>query len=96
MGYPYYVLQFGPNYLDELKKRGTESHVYKDFQLIGLEIADILGDRKHKALYIKLAKEYGGSRLFKIAKAIQEKKDIKNRGAYFMKVFKESKTKSKE
>ena len=44
-------------YVAELKRRGKESHVYKKYQLIGLEISQILGDEKHKALYIKLAKE---------------------------------------
>ncbi len=74
------------NYLEELKKRGKESHVYRSYQLIGLEIADILKDRNHKSLYIKLAKEHEGGELLRIAKEISEKKDIKNLGAYFMRV----------
>lgn len=86
------------NYLAELKKRSEESHVHKEFQLIGLEIADILKDRKHKALYIKLAKAHKRPHeLLTIAKDIAGKKDVKRKGAYFMVVVadkKEEKPKS--
>jgi hypothetical protein len=75
------------SYLDKLKTRGKESHVYRKYQLLGLEISQILADEKHKALYIKLAKQYGGDRLMKIAKGVAERRDVKNRGAYFMKVL---------
>lgn len=74
-------------YLKELKRRGTESHVYRKYQLIGLEIAQILKDEKHKALYIKLAKEMDGDRLMGIAKDIAERGNVKNKGAYFMSVL---------
>ena len=72
------------DYLKELKKRSKESHVYHKYQLEGLEIADILGDRKYKSLYIKLAKELGGEKLLQIAKTIREDEKIKKKGAYFM------------
>ena len=72
------------DYLKKLKKRSRESYIYHKYQLEGLEIADILGDRKHKSLYIKLAKEFGGEKLLQIAKDIQENKNIKKKGAYFM------------
>ena len=77
-------------YMAELKRRGKESHVYRDYQLIGLEIADILDDRAHKALYIKLAKEGNLRRLLAVAKDVAERKGVKNRGAYFMKIITES------
>jgi len=79
-------------YLDELKKRSKESHVHRDYQLIGLELADILEDRKHKSLYIKLAKTHNVSMLLIMAKSIAEKKDVKNKGAYFMTLLKKSKS----
>ncbi len=78
-------------YLSELKKRAKESHVYKKYQLLGLEISQILGDEKHKALYIKLAKENDSERLLALAKRIAENQMIKNRGAYFMCVITENK-----
>lgn len=76
-------------YIAELKRRAKESHVYRNYQLVGLEIADILNDRPHKALYIKLAKEGNSRRLLAVAKDIAERKDVKRRGAYFMRVITE-------
>lgn len=74
----------GEAYLKKLKERAKKSRVYRKYQLIGLEISQILGDEKHKSLYIKLAKEKGAERLLRLAKEISEKKSVKNRGAYFM------------
>ena len=44
------------NYLETLKERAKKSRVYKSYQFIGLTIAQLLNDEKHKSLYIKLAK----------------------------------------
>ena len=76
-------------YLEELKRRSKKSRVYKSYQLTGLEIANILEDWQHKSLYIKLAKEYG-NQLLGVAKSIAEKRDVKNKGAYFMKIYKDA------
>ena len=76
-------------YMEELKRRGEESHIYRKYQLTGLQIADILEDRKHKALYIKLAKEQDPEKLLAIAKGIAENKNVRNKGAYFMIVLKD-------
>lgn len=76
-------------YIKELKDRAKDSKVYKRFQLIGLEISRVLEDEKHKALYIKLAKEHSEDELLKLAKDIAEKRDIKNKGAYFMTLLKQ-------
>ena len=75
------------NYLKNLKQRGKDSHVYRKFQLLGLEIAQVLEDEKHKSLYIKLAKEHGGDKMMRLAKDVAERRGIKNKGAYFMKVL---------
>ena len=72
--------------MDKLRQRGKESHVYKPYQLLGLELSQILGDPKHKALYIKMAKEGDAGRLRGIAKDVADRKDVKNKGAYFMRV----------
>ncbi len=77
-------------YLKELRRRAKESHVYRKYQLMGLAIAETLKDEKHKSLYIKLAKNLGGERLLKLAKEVAERRDVKNRGAYFMAVLKAS------
>ena len=36
-------------YLEILKERGKQSHVYKKYQLTGLLIAQLLEDEKHKS-----------------------------------------------
>ncbi|TSC60284.1 MAG: Uncharacterized protein LiPW15_162 [Parcubacteria group bacterium LiPW_15] len=79
------------SYLDEIKKRKKDSKVYKEFQLTGLEIAEILDDEKHKSLYIKLAKTNSRQKLMSVAKDVADRKNVKNMGAYFMKLWKESK-----
>ncbi|HVM76628.1 MAG TPA: hypothetical protein VMU07_00540 [Candidatus Paceibacterota bacterium] len=73
-------------YAEELKRRAKESHVYRKYQLVGLEIAQILKDEKHKTLYIKLAKERGGERLLRVAKDVADRGNVKNKGAYFMRL----------
>ena len=75
------------DYIEKLKKRSRESRVYRKYQLIGLEIAELLEDPKHKSLYIKLAKENNPERLLGMAKEISQNKNIKNKGAYFMKII---------
>ncbi|MDP3725053.1 MAG: hypothetical protein Q8R20_01120, partial [Nanoarchaeota archaeon] len=75
------------DYLAVLQEREKESRVYQPFQQAGLDIAEILGDAKHRALYIKLAKEYDFRALFRLAKDIAEREGIKNKGAYFTKLF---------
>ncbi len=74
----------GAAYLKKLKQRSKESHVYRKYQLIGLEISQILNDERHKTLYIKLAKEQNGDRLLSLAKDVAERKNVKSKGAYFM------------
>ena len=73
-----------PKYLARLTMRAKTSRIYRAYQLTGLEIAQILKDPQHKALYIKLAKEGNASELLRLAKEIGENKNIRNKGAYFM------------
>lgn len=80
---------FDADYLNTLKERGKTSHVYKKFQDIGLQLAEILHDNNHKALYIKLAKQHDESILLSLAKDTAERKNVSNKGAYFMKVLHE-------
>lgn len=75
------------DYFKTLKERSKTSKVYQKHQLVGLEIADLLDDREHKALYIKLAKERNQQELLSLAKDIAEKKTVKKKGAYFMSVL---------
>jgi len=75
-------------YLEKIKeRRKTNSRVSQPYQLLGLEIADILGDRRHKALYIKLAKEMNAIELLRLAKNVEDTRNVKNKGAYFMRLL---------
>ncbi|MEK7548906.1 MAG: hypothetical protein AAB496_00210 [Patescibacteria group bacterium] len=75
------------DYLKTLRERAKTSHVYKKYQFTGLLIAQLLNDEKHKSLYIKLAKEHDQNHLLSIAKDVAERKNIENKGGYFMKVL---------
>ena len=80
-----------PEYLKTLKERSSQSHVYSKHQSIGLAIAELLDDHKHVALYMKLAKTMNNDFLLQIAKDVAQREQIKNKGAYFMKLLKEKK-----
>ena len=73
--------------MEELKRRSGESKVYSEHQLMGLLIAEALGDEAHKSLYMKLAKNHDADRLLKIAKDVAERENVENKGAYFMKII---------
>ncbi len=74
-------------YIGALRDRAAKARVTRPFQLIGLEIATALKDLEHKALYIKMAKEYGADQLLSIAKDIGQNKKVSNKGGYFMRVI---------
>lgn len=76
-------------YLSLLNRRAKESRSYRAFQTTGTDIADILGDQKHTALYIKIAKTVDGQTLLQTAKLIMQNKNVRNPGAYFMRIAKE-------
>ncbi len=75
------------DYLKTLRERASKSRIYRKYQLTGITLASILNDEEHKALYIKLAKQHDADKLLTLAKRIADKKNIKNKGAYFMRVF---------
>lgn len=77
-------------YWDILKERVEKSRSYHPHQVMGLEVATLLEDLKHKALYIKLAKKHGSDKILRLAKMVAENKNIKNKGGYFMKVLYDS------
>ena len=76
-------------YLSLLNRRFKESRSYRAFQTTGTDIADILGDQKHIALYIKIAKTIDGQTLLQTAKLIMQNGNVRNPGAYFMRIAKE-------
>lgn len=84
---------FKKEYLELMRKRRGDSKIYAKHQFIGLELAKVLDDMSRKALYIKLAKENDGERLLTLAKDVASKIGVKNKGAYFMRVFFKNKRK---
>lgn len=81
------IRESGNEYFAELNKRLKKSRAYQLHQSIGVEIAQILEDGSHISLYIKLAKQHNQQKLLTLAKSIAEKKNVKNKGGYFMKLF---------
>lgn len=82
-----------PGYMSTLDERAGTSRVYQSHQLIGLQLADILEDRKHKALYMRLAKKHDNQKLIEVAKGVAENSKIINKGAYFMRVWQKTNNK---
>src|SRR3989344_366972 len=77
----------GNGYLETLRKRAKRSRVYSRHQLIGLLMAAYLGDRAHKALYMRLAKRPDAEHLLQAAKEVGSRPNVKNKGAYFMRII---------
>ncbi|MBI2036944.1 MAG: hypothetical protein HYT14_01115, partial [Candidatus Liptonbacteria bacterium] len=77
----------GNGYIETLRKRAKRSRVYSRHQLIGLLMAAYLGDREHKALYMRLAKRPDAEYLLQAAKEVGSRPNVRNKGAYFMRVI---------
>jgi hypothetical protein len=73
--------------MQTLRERSKKSHVYQKHQMVGLMLSEMLDDEAHKALYIKLAKQYDHEDLVSVARSVADKINVKNKGAYFMRVF---------
>ncbi len=71
---------------DILKDYKTEEDKYisREFQKYGYDLAEELGDLKHKALYIKLAKETPRGLLEAARSFVKDAENAKNKGALFM------------
>lgn len=76
------------DYLATLKERMKKSRVYTPFQSTALLLVEILNDKEHKALYMRVSKMYDNQQLIGLAKDLAERKNVDNRGAYFMRMLK--------
>ncbi len=84
--------RFGEGYLATLRERRARSKpISRSSQATGLLLADILHDRGHKHLYLRLAREYDNGALISLAKDVAERKNVANYGAYFMRRFQQTK-----
>lgn len=84
------------DYLKKLRERAKKSHIRTKHQFVGMEIGRKLGDNKHKALYMKLAKEGNQAKLQWLAADVASRSGIKKKGAYFMKVLFSTEKEAKE
>jgi hypothetical protein len=74
----------------------SDKYISREFQDYGLALAEELGDMKHKALYIKLAKNTPRGLLESARSFVKDANSAKNPGALLMwklKKLKDEKTK---
>ncbi|OGM30363.1 hypothetical protein A2801_03265 [Candidatus Woesebacteria bacterium RIFCSPHIGHO2_01_FULL_41_10] len=61
-----------------------DKYISREFQKYGYELAEELGDLKHKALYIKLAKEYPRGFLESARAFVKDAQNVTSKGRLFM------------
>jgi hypothetical protein len=69
--------------IDQRGEKKPEKYLTREYQVYGYELAEDLGDMKHKALYIKLAKEVDRAILEKCRSFVLDS-NADNKGALFM------------
>jgi len=73
----------------------SNKYVSKEFQQYGLELAEELGDMRHKALYIKLAKENPRERLEAARRFVKDAENARSKAKLFMWKIKQLKQNAK-
>jgi hypothetical protein len=73
-----------------------DKYISREFQKYGYDLAEELGDLKHKALYIKLAKENPRGLLETARNFVKDAYQVKSKGRLFMWKLKEIKNASKK
>lgn len=84
--------------LDKYKVEEEDKYISREFQQYGYELAMELGDEKHKALYIKLAKEHSRGHMEAARNFVKDANNVKSKGRLFMwklKQLKEDKKRAK-
>ena len=61
-----------------------DKYISREFQKYGYDLAEELGDLKHKALYIKLSKETPRALLEEARGFVKDAENVRNRGKLFM------------
>ena len=87
---------FKESYLESLKKRASTTRVFKKHQLFGLQIASLLHDEEHRSLYMKLAKEKNAASLMQMARDVADRRTVKNKGGYYMRLLQKNNLLSKK
>jgi len=65
-------------------KIDEDKYISREFQQYGYDLAEELGDLKHKSLYIKLAKDYPRGRLEAARSFVKDAENVKSKGRLFM------------
>ncbi|OGC68633.1 hypothetical protein A2415_03890 [candidate division WWE3 bacterium RIFOXYC1_FULL_39_7] len=65
-------------------KIDEDKYISREFQQYGYDLAQELGDFKHKSLYIKLAKEHPRGRLEAARSFVKDAPNVKSKGRLFM------------
>ena len=71
------------NVLDKYKIE-EDKYISREFQQYGIELAEELGDMKHKALYIKLAKTTPRGHLESARSFVKDAANARSKGRLFM------------
>lgn len=61
-----------------------DRYISREFQKYGYELAEELSDLKHKALYIKLAKEFPRALLEQARNFVKDARNVRNPARLFM------------
>lgn len=61
-----------------------DKYVSREFQKYGYDLAEELGDLKHKSLYIKLAKETPRAQMESARSFVKDAQNVKSKGRLFM------------
>jgi hypothetical protein len=70
--------------IDRYKEDDTDKYISREFQKYGYELAESLGDLKHKALYIKLAKTTPRGFLESAKSFVVDAQNARSKGRLFM------------
>lgn len=65
-------------------KIDEDKYISREFQQYGYDLAEELGDLKHKSLYIKLAKTTPRGRLEAARSFVKDAPNVKSKGRLFM------------
>ena len=82
------------NVLDKIIPE-EDKYISREFQQYGYDLAEELGDLKHKALYIKLAKVTSRGLIETARSFVKDASNVRSKGKLFMWKLNELKTKSK-
>lgn len=70
--------------LKNYEEKEDDKYISREFQNYGLELAEELGDMKHKSLYIKLAKETSRAKMEAARRFVSDAENARNKAALFM------------